>query len=256
MITYPNVKINLGLHILRKRKDGFHDLETLFIPYHGMSDILEIDEAPEAGIELIGGSWNPESDLSWKAYQLLREEFGLPSVKIRLTKRNPVGAGLGGGSADAAFTLRMLNEKFSLALSDEGLATRASRLGSDCAFFIYNRPMLGEGRGEILSPFGIDLDSYELRVEIPQGSSVSTKEAYSGVKPRFAPDIPGPGGLREILSLPVNRWKGELVNDFEASVFPLHPEISALKDRMYAEGAVYAAMSGSGSAVFGIFNKQ
>lgn len=253
MITYPNVKINLGLHVLRKRADGFHDLETLFVPYFGMSDVLEIVEAPQASIELVGGSWNPESDLSWKAYQMLREEFGLPGVKIRLTKRNPVGAGLGGGSADAAFTLRMLSEMFSLALPDEALAAYAARLGSDCAFFIYNTPMLGEGRGEVLTPFPLDLGNYELRVEIPQGSSVSTKEAYSGVKPRFAPGTSGPGDLREILSLPVEQWKGALVNDFEASVFPLHPEIAALKEKMYADGAVYAAMSGSGSAVFGLF---
>lgn len=255
MITYPNVKINLGLHVLRKRADGFHDLETLFIPYFGMSDVLEIVEVPQASIELVGGSWNPESDLSWKAYQMLREEFDLPGVKIRLTKRNPVGAGLGGGSADAAFTLRMLSDMFSLNLADEALAAYAARLGSDCAFFIYNTPMLGEGRGEVLTPFPLDLGSYVLRVEIPQGSSVSTREAYSGVKPRFAPGTSGPGDLREILSLPVEQWKGALVNDFEASVFPLHPEIAALKEKMYADGAVYAAMSGSGSAVFGLFNK-
>lgn len=250
MITHPNVKLNLGLNVLRKRPDGFHDLETLFIPYDGFSDELEITAITDgngAGIELIGGDWDPLSDLSWRAYGLLKEDFDLPPVKIRLVKHNPVGAGMGGGSADAAFTLKTLNSMFSLGLSDAELAVYAARLGSDCAFFIFNRPMFGEGRGEILTPFDIDLSRYEIRVEIPAGVAVSTKEAYSGIVPRCGKD------LREVLSKPVSEWKELLVNDFEETVFRLHPEIAALKRRFYDEGAVYAAMSGSGSAVFGLF---
>ena len=210
-------------------------------------EITAITDGKEAGIELVGGDWNPFSDLSWKAYILLKEDFDLPPVKIRLVKHSPVGAGLGGGSADAAFTLKTLNSMFSLSLTDAELAGYAARLGSDCAFFIYNRPMFGEGRGEILSPFDIDLSRYEIRVEIPEGVAVSTKEAYSGIVPRCGRD------LREVLSRPVNEWKELLVNDFEETVFRLHPEIAALKRRFYDEGAVYAAMSGSGSAVFGLF---
>lgn len=251
MKSYPNVKINLGLNVLRKRPDGYHDLETLFVPYFGFTDILEIEPvAGDASIHISGADWDPFSDLSWKAYQLLRADFDFPSVSIELTKRNPVGAGLGGGSADAAFTLRMLNEMFSLKLDDGTLAGYASRLGSDCAFFIHNRPMFGEGRGEILSPFSLDLSAYEIRVEIPDGVAVSTREAYGGIVPQL-PETP----LRSLLSLPVTEWKNCVCNDFEKTVFPLHPEIVVLKRKMYEGGAVYAAMSGSGSAVFGLFRR-
>lgn len=252
MISYPNVKLNLGLNVLRKRPDGFHDLETLFIPCNAFHDVLEITEAGSFGIEICGPSfdWDPMQDLTARAYGLLAEDFGIPPVHIRLEKLSPVGAGLGGGSADAAFTLRMLDELFSLHLPDEALASYAARLGSDCAFFIYNRPMIGEGRGEMLSPWDIDLGGYEIRVEIPEGVAVSTAEAYRGVlASRNADAAP----LRESLSRPVPEWRDCLTNDFENTIFPLHPQIAALKRSMYDRGAVYAAMSGSGSAVFGIF---
>lgn len=257
MIAYPNVKINLGLSILRKRSDGFHDLETLFVPYHGIKDRLEINpaSAEQSSISIIGGGWDPQSDLCWRAYKLLSEDFDIPAVDIVLEKRAPVGAGLGSGSADAAFTLRMLSEMFSLGLSPEQLADYAARLGSDCAFFIYNEPMWGEGRGEKLSSFDASfLDSYEIVVEFPQGVSVSTREAYSAVLPRERmQEAPLP--LGEVLAMPVQEWKEHLVNDFERSVFPLHPEIEQLKRSLYDRGAVYASMSGSGSAVFGLFEK-
>lgn len=253
MISYPNVKLNLGLSVLRKREDGYHDLETLFIPYHGYSDILEITELPQnsaPAITIEGGDWDPLSDLSWKAYCLLRDEYGLPPVEIRLVKRSPVGAGLGGGSADAAFTLKMLNVMFGLGMDEARLASCAARLGSDCAFFIYNRPMLGEGKGEVLSHYDIDLSNYEIRVRIPEGISVSTKEAYSGI-------VPNPhGGIRDALAGPVSEWRRNLVNDFEKTVFKSHPEIEAVKERFYREGAVYSAMSGSGSAVFALFERN
>ena len=257
MKVFTDVKINLGLHVLRRRPDGFHDIETLFVPYRGLGDELEISPASEEGgaggvdIRIWNCSWDPQKDLTVKAWRLLKEDFPeLPAVRIRLRKGAPVGAGLGGGSADAACALRMISEIFALGLSSERLAAYAARLGSDCAFFIYDTPMLGSGRGEILEPFDMDLSAYELRVEAPEGVSVSTKEAYAGIRPREdrAP-------LREILAAPVEQWRELLHNDFEDSVFPAYPQIRSLKESLYERGAVYAAMSGSGSAVFGLFRK-
>lgn len=277
MITNPNVKINLGLNVLRKREDGFHDLETLFVPYFGISDTLEIvvgDDysrtsaaifgkyAPEMIAQGIsedgklmitiarkeGVDWDPLKDLTAKAYHILAEDFNMPAVKIFLEKTSPVGAGLGGGSADAAFALRMLNELCALDLSEEVLAGYASRLGSDCAFFIYNRPMIGEGRGEVLTEYPVSLDGYDLQVLTPEGVAVSTKDAYGGIRPHV-PEIP----LREALARPVEEWNGILVNDFEETVFVKYPELAAIKRSLYDSGAVYASMSGSGSALFAIY---
>ena len=298
MITNPNVKINLGLNVLRKREDGFHDLETLFVPYFGISDTLEIvvgddysrtsaalftkygkltfvkaegvfgvetedNDAPkivqgisEDGKLMItiaraeGVDWDPMKDLTVKAYNILAEDFNLPPVKIFLEKTSPVGAGLGGGSADAAFALKMLNELCALGLTEDQLAGYASRLGSDCAFFIYNRPMIGEGRGEILTEYQIDLEEFDLQVLTPEGISVSTKDAYSGIRPHL-PEIP----LREALARPVQEWDGILVNDFEETVFVKYPELAAIKRSLYDSGAVYASMSGSGSALFALYRK-
>ena len=304
MITNPNVKINLGLNILRKREDGFHDLETLFVPYFGISDTLEIivgddysrtsaalfakygsQTVPETqgtmkpegvfGVEtevsvapkLVQGmsedgklmitiaraegvDWDPLKDLTAKAYFILAEDFKLPPVKIFLEKTSPVGAGLGGGSADAAFALKMLNELCELGLSEEQLAVYAARLGSDCAFFIYNRPMIGEGRGEQLSEFGLNLENYDLQVITPAGIAVSTKDAYAGIRPHM-PEV----SLRDALARPVEEWDGILVNDFEDTVFAKYPELAAIKRSLYDCGAVYASMSGSGSALFAIYEK-
>lgn len=258
MKVRTNVKINLGLNVLRKRPDGYHDLETLFVPYFGFGDELEIEEAPSMSVDISPCDWDPQTDLTVRAYGLLAEDFDLPPVRIFLRKGAPVGAGLGGGSADAAFALRCVNALFGLGLSDCALAAYAARLGSDCAFFVYNRPMIGEGRGEILSGYPLDLGGREIRVVVPEGVSVSTREAYGGIVPRFAagsadPCVSGPVSLREALALPVEEWRGRLVNDFETTVFKAHPELAGIKDRLYSEGAVYASMSGSGSALFGIF---
>lgn len=298
MITNPNVKINLGLNVLRKREDGFHDLETLFVPYFGISDTLEIvvgddysrtsaalftkygkltpiktegvfgveaeeGDAPkivqgisEDGKLMItiaraeGVDWDPMKDLTVKAYNILAEDFQLPPVKIFLEKISPVGAGLGGGSADAAFALKMLNELCALELNEGQLAGYASRLGSDCAFFIYNRPMIGEGRGEVLTEYPIDLECYDLQVLTPEGISVSTKDAYGGIRPHL-PEVQ----LREALSRPVEEWDGILVNDFEETVFAKYPELAAIKRSLYDSGAIYASMSGSGSALFALYRK-
>ena len=277
MITNPNVKINLGLNVLRKREDGFHDLETLFVPYFGISDTLEIivgDDysrtsaaifgkyAPEMIAQGIsedgklmitiarkeGVDWDPLKDLVAKAYYILSEDFEMPAVKIFLEKTSPVGAGLGGGSADAAFALNMLNDLCNLGLSEDQLAGYASRLGSDCAFFIYNRPMIGEGRGEILTEYQISMDGYDLQVLTPEGVAVSTKDAYGGIRPHL-PEVP----LREALARPVEEWDGILINDFEETVFVKYPELAAIKRSLYDSGAVYASMSGSGSALFAIY---
>ena len=290
MITRPNVKINLGLHILRKREDGYHDLETLFVPCFSFCDTLEIirgDDWSRTSAALFekygesriaqavspdgklmvtiaraeGVDWDPQKDLTVKAYHLLGADYDLPPVKIFLEKRAPVGAGLGGGSADAAFALRMLSELAGLGLSDDALAAYATRLGSDCAFFIYNRPMLGTGRGEILSPAPAGLPAFVsgadsqaagngLRIElvIPEGIAVSTADAYRGIVP-LIPAHP----LSEILARPVDEWKQLLVNDFEETVFAKHPSLAACKEALYTRGARYAAMSGSGSALFGLF---
>ena len=261
MTVYPNVKLNLGLRVLGKRPDGYHDLESLFIPYDGFRDELEIVPAPEFSIE-IGGpcyrGWDPSEDLTARAWRLLRDEFGIDPVRISLTKNSPVGAGLGGGSADGAFALRALNDIFSLGLDDAALAGFAARLGSDCPFFIYNRPMFATGRGEVLEPFDIDLSPYRIEVAIPAGVAVSTKEAYAGLDARHALPSnrharPDRASLRTTLSLPVSSWPSTLANDFERSIFPRHPEIAALKEDFYRRGAIYAAMSGSGSAVFALF---
>lgn len=279
MITNPNVKINLGLNILRKREDGFHDLETLFVPYSGISDTLEIvagDDysrtsaaifgkyAPEMIAQAIsedgrlmitiarkeGVDWDPVKDLTAKAYYILSEDFEMPPVKIFLEKTSPVGAGLGGGSADAAFALKMLNEICGLGLTEQQLASYAARLGSDCAFFIYNRPMIGEGRGEILTDFPIDIEDYDIQVLTPEGIAVSTKDAYGGIKPHL-PEV----ALRDALAMPVEKWDGVLVNDFEETVFAKYPELAAIKKSLYDSGAVYASMSGSGSALFAVYSK-
>ncbi len=280
MITNPNVKLNLGLSVLRRREDGFHDLETLFVPYMGICDRLEIvvgDDYSRISAELFakygtgqivqgmsedgklmitiaraeGVDWDPLKDLTAKAYFILAEDFAdMPPVKIFLEKLSPVGAGLGGGSSDAAFALKMLDELCSLGLSEDRLASYASRLGSDCAFFVYNRPMIGEGRGEILTEYQMDLSAYELQVLTPEGISVSTADAYRGIRPRV-PEI----RLRDALARPVEEWDGILVNDFEETVFAKYPELEAIKRSLYDSGAVYASMSGSGSALFALYNR-
>lgn len=252
MIAYPNAKLNLGLNIIRKRPDGYHDLQSVFLPFKGLSDVLEITPADEFSVSIENCDWDPMSDLTVKAWRLMASKYGIGPVSIHVVKRIPVGAGLGGGSADAAAALRMMNEMFSLGLSLETLASDAATLGSDCPFFVYNTPMLALGRGEILSPVKFDIEGYEIRVISPEGISVSTREAYSGVRPREAAGLPVPD-LKAALSAPVDQWKDLFVNDFEESVFEAHPQLGRIKESLYRDGAVYASMSGSGSSLFGIF---
>lgn len=280
MVCHPPVKINLGLNVLRKRPDGFHDLETLFIQSGQFRDSLEVIKADDWSRSLaeLGGLYPPEciaqdispdgklmitvarregvdwpvlKDLCAKAYFLLDGDFGLPPVKIYLEKKSPVGAGLGGGSADAAYCLKMLNELCGLGLEREQLLPYAARLGSDCALFLYDCPVFGESRGEVLRPFSLPIGiggEYRLEIVVPEGISVSTAEAYRGIVPAI-PEI----RLEEALKRPVEEWKDLIVNDFEKSVFKEHPQLAAIKQSLYDSGAVYAAMSGSGSALFAIY---
>ena len=257
MTTYPNCKINLGLHVVGKRPDGYHDLETIFLPVHDLTDTLTIEPSDtlqmvQEGIVLDNA---PEDNLCTKAWRLLHDEGGIPPVSIRLRKNIPFGAGLGGGSADAAFTLKMLNEMFALGLGVADLEQRAARLGADCAFFIQNRPAYATGIGDVLEPlpeFSILNSQFSIQIEIPDGEHVSTKEAYGGLSPFTFHLSPRPD-LREAVKQPIGEWRALIVNDFESSVLPAHPAIAALKDNMYARGAIYASMTGSGAAVFGIF---
>ena len=252
MITFPNIKINLGLSITEKRPDGYHNLETVFYPV-ALEDALEIRTNPEAqqkftlhqhGMEIAG---NPENNLVVKAYLLLDKEFHLPPVEIHLYKHIPSGAGLGGGSSDAAFMLKLLNEHYNLQLSDNQLEDYAATLGADCAFFIKNTPTYAEGIGNIFSPIELSLKGYRIMIVKPD-VFVSTREAFANIRPH-RPEYP----VREVIRRPVAEWKDTLINDFEASVFPQYPVIGEIKEELYHQGAIYASMSGSGSSVFGLF---
>ncbi|MCX8019344.1 MAG: 4-(cytidine 5'-diphospho)-2-C-methyl-D-erythritol kinase [Chitinophagaceae bacterium] len=253
MISFPNAKINLGLQILNKRQDGYHDLATVFQPV-SFCDALEIlpaeDKAAETTIEVSGLKWEGDTtnNLCLKAYRLLKKEFPwLPPVKMFLHKTIPMGAGLGGGSSNGAFTLKMLNELFNLRLDRQQLITYALSLGSDCPFFIVNKPCMAYGRGELLEEITLNLSGYRVVIVYP-GIFVSTADAFSGITPR-----PPQKALKEIISRPVETWKDDLKNDFESTIFRAFPELENIKNELYRQGAVYASLSGSGSTVFGLF---
>ncbi|SEW50429.1 4-(cytidine 5'-diphospho)-2-C-methyl-D-erythritol kinase [Chitinophaga arvensicola] len=253
MIVFPNCKINLGLHITRKRPDGFHDLETVFYPLP-VTDALEVLSDSTAlqfessGIAVPG---NTADNLCVKAFHLLQQDFpALPLVNIHLLKNIPIGAGLGGGSSDAAFMLQLLNQKFQLGIGEAALVDYAARLGSDCPFFIVNKPCYATGRGEIMETVALDLSGYSFLLVHP-GIHVNTGWAFQQLTPKAATY-----SLRELIGQPVETWKGIMTNDFEAPVFQAHPVLAEIKEEMYKGGAVYATMSGSGSAVLGIFPKN
>jgi 4-diphosphocytidyl-2-C-methyl-D-erythritol kinase len=256
MIVFPNCKINLGLHILRKRADGYHDLETVFYPLP-LFDALEVIQNPSYSgkeIELnvtgvpVDGTF--ESNICYKAYRLLKNDFpSLPAIQMHLHKAIPIGAGLGGGSADGAFALKLLNEKFRLGLNSEQLISFALQLGSDCPFFILNKPAYATGRGEKLEEVNLDLSSYKLVVVNP-GIHINTGWAFDQLQPKE-----DGASLKEVIKLPPEQWQEHLYNDFEKPVFTHYPEISKIMDDLYAAGAVYSAMSGSGSTVFGLFKE-
>ena len=249
MISFPNAKINIGLRVLHKRRDGFHELESIFYPV-GVKDVLEIIESKElkfssSGIAIPG---NESDNLCLKAYELIRRDFDLPPVHIQLHKHIPIGAGLGGGSADASFLIRLVNHKFKLEMDSVKMESIASELGSDCAFFIRNVPSYARGRGEVLDPIELDLGNYNLVLVMPQ-VHVSTADAFRGI-------IPGEPShnLLDLIRKPVEDWKDLILNDFEGSVLKKYPQIQTIKSALYDAGAVYASMSGSGAAVYGIFN--
>lgn len=261
MITFPCAKINLGLNIVSKRPDGYHNLETVFYPIP-LTDALEIkymdekfpSESP-CDLKITGNDvdCNEEDNLVIKAYQLLAADFQLPRVHAHLVKRIPTQAGLGGGSSDAAYMIRLLDERFRLNIGIPEMERYAAKLGADCAFFITADPSYAEGIGDVLMPVdvpGAGLGGYYLAVVKPS-VAVSTRDAYAA----FVPKTPAKC-CRDIVRQPIETWKDELVNDFEAPIFAMHPELAAIKQSLYDAGAVYAAMSGSGSALFGIFREQ
>ena len=249
MVSFPNCKINLGLRILRKRADGYHDLSTVFYPLP-LKDVLEMVHSPAPAFTSYGIPIPGDDNICEKAYQLLKADFPtLPELHIHLYKNIPIGAGLGGGSADGAFTLLALNRQFHLGLDTPRLLDYAAKLGSDCPFFILNTPCLGGGRGEKLEPIPLDLNAYRF-VLVNPGIHISTARAFALCTPREEDT-----SLRDIVGSPVPTWREHLYNDFEEPIFQLHPELRSIKETLYAEGAVYASLTGSGSSFYGIFKK-
>lgn len=251
MLSFPHAKINLGLNILRRREDGFHDITSCFYPVR-LYDALEIIPAEAMNLTIRGIEWSEQAEDNhcMKAYRALERLYKLPAYSIELLKKIPVGAGLGGGSSDAAFMLTMLNEAAGLDLGFDELEAIAARLGSDCPFFIQAKPVMVSGRGELLSPTAVSLTGYSL-VLIKPSFQISTATAYKGVTPCI-PEVP----LEEALKLPLGDWKEQVRNDFETHLFPLYPDLGHIKSSLYERGAVYASLSGSGSVVYGIFKDQ
>ncbi len=250
MILKANCKINLGLDILRRRTDGFHDLETVMFPVVGLYDVVEVERAADEEFVSEGLVIDCPADenICIKALRLMRRRYGIGGARIRLDKRVPFGAGLGGGSSDGTAVLLALNGIYGLGLSEEELIECAAELGSDTAFFVRNSAQMCSGRGEVMEPFGVDLRGYTL-VLVKPDEGVPTREAYAGVRPRV-PEVP----LAERLCRPVAEWQGVVTNDFEPHIFAAHPAIARVKEQLLEAGAVYASMSGSGSAVFGLFD--
>jgi len=257
MVRFPNAKINIGLNIVEKRTDGFHNIESCFYPV-GLCEALEVVENKadsveriifsSSGIEIPG---NVNDNLCWYAYHLIAADYSLPNIKVHLHKHIPIGAGLGGGSSDAAFFIRLLNDKFELGISWGEMHHYARQLGSDCSFFINNKPVFAEGTGNQYESIKLDLSMYYIALIYPN-IHINTAKAYSGVNPKKS--------MRslenDLLNSPVDEWKFFIHNDFEDSVFPKFPQLKNIKSALYAEGALYAAMSGSGSTIFGIFKNK
>lgn len=250
MIVFPNAKINIGLRVVFKRPDGYHNLETIFYPVK-LTDALEMIPSRELKLSLSGLPVDQTGgeNLVLKAWHLLKNDFNLPPVHFHLHKKIPTGAGLGGGSSDAAFTLKMVNKYFDLQLNTDELKDYAGQIGADCPFFIENKPVFAEGTGNRLTPVSLDLSSYQLIILKP-AIAVSTAEAYREVVP-----APAPFCLKEIINHPPEKWRSLIENDFEKSIFRKYPEIEQYKNALYEMGALFAAMSGSGSAVFGLFKQ-
>lgn len=252
MICFPNGKINLGLRITEKRSDAYHNLDTVFVPL-AIHDALEFEEATETSFFLSGDPvpGNPNDNFVVKALNLMRENFPeIPPQTIHLLKHIPNGAGMGGGSSDASFMIRALNETYSLNMNQDDMKKIALEIGSDCPFFIENKPCYGQSRGEVLTPLKLDLSKWEILV-IKPGIHIPTSWAFQQIQVGIPEQ-----SCREIMELPVSSWKNILLNDFEAPIFKQYPSIATLKDQLYAHGAVYASMSGSGSSLYGLFDSD
>ena len=250
MIIFPNAKINIGLNITERRTDGYHNLETIFYPIN-IKDALEVVASDKlsftsSGLDIPG---REEDNLCIKGYHLLKQDHDLPPVSIHLHKNIPIGAGLGGGSADAAFFIKLMNEQFSLGLSVDDMTGYARQLGADCAFFIENKPVFAFEKGDEFEPIKLDLSNYKIVLVMPD-VHISTSEAFRGIKP-----IPIKDTLLELITEPITEWKKHIKNDFENSIFKNHAEIRGVKASLYEAGAIYASMSGSGASVFGIFEQ-
>ncbi len=255
MTIYANCKINIGLDILRRREDGFHELSTVMFPVRGLYDVVDFELIQDSKVEFVGKGMmvdcSDEDNLCVKAYRLMRDNFSqVGGLRITLDKRVPFGAGLGGGSSDATAVILAINELFELNLCEERLIELASMIGSDTAFFVRNTPQLCMGRGEIMSSIELDLVGKYLALVKPD-VHVSTREAYSGVKPAYPAE-----SLSELMKLPILEWQGRVKNDFEAHIFVAYPLLAEIKEELITKGALYAAMSGSGSTIFGIFERQ
>ena len=250
MIIFPNAKINIGLNVTERRADGYHNLETIFYPVK-INDVLEVIPADELSFESSGLDIPGDADdnLCIKAYHLIKRKYNLPPVKIHLHKNIPIGAGLGGGSADAAFFIKLLDQTFNLNMGTENMQDYARILGADCAFFIENKPVFAFEKGDEFEPVKLDLSGYHLALVMPP-VQVSTAEAYRGVKPAEVKT-----SLIELVTMPVGEWKKYIKNDFEESIFKNHVQIRGIKAALYEAGALFASMSGSGASVFGIFDK-
>jgi len=255
MLCYPNAKINIGLNVVEKRPDGYHNLETIFYPIP-LTDALELVHNTNSSEPYTWGNsgilvdTSPENNICIKALHLVKEKYSIPPIQVHLHKMIPFGAGLGGGSADGAFMLALLNKEFELQMSDKELHTMATKLGADCPFFVNNKPAYATGIGDILEPVDLDLSGYHF-VLIKPPIHISTPDAYSGVIPQTSNN-----SLRDLVQLPLEQWKHHIKNDFEKSVFEKLPEIGKLKMQLYDAGAIYASMSGSGSSLFGIFKEK
>lgn len=259
MITFPIAKINLGLNVVERRPDGYHNLQTVFypVPLKDAIEVMPMDEGFPSDVDCdlkvtnISIDGDEQRNLVVRAYQMLKQDFpALPRVHVHLWKGIPTQAGMGGGSSDCGFMISLINRMFDLGLSEEQMIQYAARLGADCAFFILSRPCYAEGIGERLEPIALDLSGWYIGVVRPD-IPVPTKEAFSRIHPHFPTK-----NCREVVMQPVETWHKDLVNDFEESVFALHPEIGDIKNRLYDMGATYAAMSGSGSALFGLFKER
>ena len=253
MICYPNAKINLGLNIIKKRSDGFHNISSVIYPIQDLYDVLEIVESNSFSFTVSGTLFNndiqSDKNICIKAYNLLKADFNLPCVKIHLHKRIKIGAGLGGGSSDGVFTLILLNDIFNLKLSKDDLKRYAIILGSDCPFFVENTPHIVSGKGELMKKIDINLKNYEFKFFFPD-IFISTKEAYSNIEPKN-PEV----NLFDVISSPLQEWKEKLKNDFESYVFQKYPQLQKIKNEFYERGAVYSSMTGSGSVIYAIFKK-